>query len=301
MKKATYLLSGIIMGIAMMFIIAHKPGDDSTQVSQTPEGTLYFPAIKIPLEIDFAGEAVPLDDFEVRERLDRELLVNGYWHSSTLQNLKLANRWFPTIEKILEENDVPDDFKYLAVIESGLRNLVSPAKAEGVWQILKSTGQGYGLTINSEVDERYDIEKACVAACKYFKEAHEKFDNWTLAAASYNMGMGGVSSKLKSQGVDSYYDLLLNSETSRYVLRALAFKAIYSDPAKYGFYIDNDDLYEPIEYRTVEVKSSITDLATFAKKEGTTYKMVKTLNPWLRSTKLTVATGKVYEIKLPMK
>lgn len=266
----------------------------------TGEGQPYYPAVKIPDNLTFAGEPVPLTDFEVRERLDRELLVNSYWHSQTLQNLKLANRWFPVFEEILAKNGVPEDFKYLAVAESNLRNVVSPARATGVWQIMKGTGLEYGLKINGEIDERYNPEKATEAACQYLLKAYDKFgDDWTLAAASYNMGMPGLDKKLNAQKVDSYYDLYLNSETSRYVFRILAFKLIYENHERYGFILDEEDKYAPLDYYVVDVTSSIPDLASWAKEQGTTYKMLRVLNPWLRSTRLTVSPGQTFSIALP--
>ncbi|MBC8173910.1 MAG: lytic transglycosylase domain-containing protein [Chitinophagales bacterium] len=266
-------------------------GDESTMVK-------YF-AIKLPEALSFAGEAVPLHDFEVRERLDRELLVNTYWHSNTLQNLKLAHRWFPMIEKIFAENGIPDDFKYIALAESGLRNVVSPSNAEGVWQFLAETGKQYGLRINSEVDERYDVEKSTEAAVKYFQEARVKFNNWTLSAASYNAGMGGIESNLKYQKVNNYYDLFLNQETSRYIFRVLAFKVIYENTEKFGFMLDDEDVYDPLTYKTIDVNASITNLADFAIQSGTNYKMLKYYNPWLRSSALTVKNGEQFKLKLP--
>jgi hypothetical protein len=214
--------------------------------------------------------------------------------------LKLAHRWFPEIEKIFSEHNIPDDFKYIALAESGLRNVVSPAKAEGVWQFLSETGRQYGLTINSEVDERYDVEKATLAAVKYFQEAKAKFNNWTLSAASYNAGMGAIENSLKNQKVDNYYDLYLNAETSRYIFRIIAFKIIYENTEKFGFMLDDEDLYQPLAYTTVEVKSSIPNLADFAIEHGTTYKMLKFYNPWIQSTTLNIKPGTKTIIKLPV-
>ncbi|MFN3939070.1 MAG: lytic transglycosylase domain-containing protein [Chitinophagales bacterium] len=256
-------------------------------------------AIKLPKEVEFAGEKVPMEDFEVRERLDRELLVNTYWHSNTLQNLKLAHRWFPVIEKIFAENNIPDDFKYIALAESGLRNVVSPASAEGVWQFLAETGRQYGLRINEQVDERYDVEKSTLAAVKYFTEAYAKFNDWTLAAASYNAGMGAIERNLQYQKVNSYYDLYLNNETSRYIFRIIAFKIIYENTERYGFMLDDEDLYPPLAFSNVVVDTTIADLAQFAAANNTNYKMLKYFNPWLRQQSLTVKKGETYTIKLP--
>ncbi len=258
-----------------------------------------YPAVKLPAKLDLAGEPVPMDDQEVLERMDREILVNTYWHSQTLQNLKLANRWFPVIEPILARHGVPDDFKYLAVAESNLRNVVSPAEATGVWQILATTAREHGLTVTAEIDERYDVERSTEAACKYLLAAHKRYGNWTLAAASYNMGMSGVDRRLKEQQVENYYDLFLNTETSRYVFRILAFKLIYEQHERFGFVLDQEDYYPALDVRSVEVSSSIADLATFARENGSNYKMLRYHNPWIRSSKLTVAPGKRYNIKLP--
>ena len=255
--------------------------------------------VRISGKILFAGEEVPLADREVRERFDRELLVNTFWHSNTMLNYKLANKYFKDIERILKENGVPSDFKYLAVAESGLRNVVSPAGATGFWQFLKATGLEYDLEINNEVDERYDYEKATLAACKYLKEAKAKFGTWTLAAASYNVGMGKLNQRLTEQKVESYYDLYLNSETSRYLFRILSYKMVFENPSKFGFHFKKGDLYEPYDYKNVLVESSIPDLAQFALDNGTTYKMLKIVNPWLTSTKLTISAGNSYMIKIP--
>ena len=258
-----------------------------------------YPAIKLPENLMLAGESVPLDDQEVRERLDRELLVNSYWHSQTLQNLKLANRWFPIMEPILAKYGVPDDFKYLAVAESNLRNVVSPAEASGFWQLLATTARENGLTVNTEIDERYDVERSTEAACKYLLTAHKRYGDWTLAAASYNMGMNGVDRKLADQEVKSYYDLYLSTETSRYVFRVLAFKLIYEQHERFGFVLDDEDYYPALDYQVLTVSASIPDLASCAKEKGSNYKMLRYLNPWLRTNKLTVAPGKTYELKLP--
>ncbi|MEZ4916916.1 MAG: lytic transglycosylase domain-containing protein [Chitinophagales bacterium] len=255
--------------------------------------------IRISGDVSFVGESVPLKDQEVRERFDRELLVNTFWHSNTLLNYKLANKYFSIIDEILKENNVPLDFKYLAVAESGLRDVVSPAGAAGFWQFLESTGKHYGLEINSEVDERYHLEKATKAACDYLKEGKGKFGSWTLAAASYNVGMGKLEKRLGEQKVENYYDLYLNSETSRYIFRILSYKMVFENPDKFGFHLRKSDLYEPFKTKDVLIESSIADLAQFAQDNNTNYKMLKLANPWLRSDKLTVRDGKSYIIKIP--
>lgn len=257
--------------------------------------------LNFPKDLNFAGEKAPGHDILVREAFDREILVNTYWQSNALLIHKRAHRWFPVIEPILKKNGIPDDFKYIAVVESGLTNIISPQNATGYWQIIESTGQLYGLEINEEVDERYNVEKATEAACKYFKEAYKKFGNWTLVAASYNMGMGGLEGQLRKQKVSSYYDLLLNEETSRYVFRILAVKELLSRPGEYGFVLRKRDLYPPIPTYKVYVDSTINDLPSFAIAQGVNYKILKIFNPWLRKSMLSNAGKKKYAITLPKK
>jgi len=258
-------------------------------------------SLNIPENLSFAGERVPLEIEDVRESLDRELLVNTYWQSQSLLFHKRANRWFPVIEPILAENGVPDDFKYLAVIESGLDNVVSPAGATGYWQIMRDTGREYGLEINNEVDERYNVEKSTVAACKYLKKAYEKYGSWTMAAASYNVGMRGLERQVNRQKADNYYDLLLNTETGRYLYRTVAIKEILSKPAQYGFHFRPKDLYQPYETYDVTINTAVDDFANFAFEHGVNYKILKILNPWLRDTYITNPLKKEYTIKLPVK
>lgn len=310
MKQLQYMILGALIGGALVVFLSSapeiKPGgtvtvastDTLRQLGSEVSMAKYY-AIKLPKELSFAGEPVPMHDFEVRERLDRELTVNSYWHSNTIQNLKLAHRWFPVIEKILAENNIPDDFKYVALAESGLRNVVSPASAEGVWQFLAATGRQYGLIINDQVDERYDVEKSTLAATKYLAESYKTFNNWTLTAAAYNAGIGAIEKNLIYQDVSSYYDLYLNTETSRYVFRILAFKVIYENTEKFGFMLDEEDLYDPLHYSTVRIDTSIADLAKFAAANNTNYKMLKYFNPWLRKESLTVGKGESYTIRLP--
>lgn len=260
-----------------------------------------LPAVSfdLPTDIEFAGEAVPMKIPDVRERLDKELQINTYFHSNTIFLIKRANRWLPQIEDVLRENDVPDDFKYLPLIESSLINAVSPRDAVGYWQILEDSGKEFGLEITREVDERFDPIKATEAACKYLKKAYDKFGNWTLVAASYNRGMHGMQEALDDQQVSSYYDLYLNDETSRYVFRILAIKEIIENPTKYGFYVRPEHLYKEEPLHFVEVDESIKDLVEFAKEHGTNYKLLKRHNPWLREEKLTVKKGKSYVIAIP--
>jgi hypothetical protein len=262
------------------------------------DGTKYTP-VGYNLKMDFAGEEVPTFMADVQERLDKEMITNMNYHTNTTLVIKRANKVFPIIEPILKKYGVPDDFKYLAVIESSLVNAVSPAGARGVWQFMPATAKEKGMEVSDEVDERYHLEKSTEAACKYLVSAKEKFGSWTLAAASYNGGMNGISRKMEEQEVMDYYDLLLTEETSRYVFRILALKEIMSKSEKYGFNIPNEALYYNIPTKKIVIDSSITDLAKFAKTQGVNYKILKIHNPWLRDKKLTVTTGKKYEIEIP--
>ena len=256
-------------------------------------------AVDIPKDISFAGEAVPLDVFYVRESLDRELLVNTYWHNKTVLLFKRANRWFPVIEPILSEYGIPDDFKYLAVIESGLSNAVSPSGAVGFWQFLKGTAKDYGLEVDKDVDERYHVQKSTEAACRYFRDSYEKFGDWTLVAAAYNAGKRRITESLEEQAENSYYDLLLSEETGRYVFRILALKTIFDNPTQYGFFLREKDFYPPIPVKTVKVDKDIKDFVAFAKEHDISYKVLKMFNPWLRDKKLNVKRGKTYLISIP--
>lgn len=256
-------------------------------------------SIHIPKNLNFAGEKVPVTDFIVREAMEKELIINTYWQSQSLLLHKRANRWFPVIEPILKQNGIPDDFKYIALIESQLSNVVSPQGATGFWQLVEPTATGYGLVINDEIDERYDVAKSTQAACKYFNEAYRIFNNWTLVAASYNRGMTGVQAALDKQKVNNYYDLLLTEETSRYVFRILAMKEIISRPKVYGFILRKKDLYPPIASKKIIVDSTINDLALFAISQKINYKILKTFNPWLRANALTNTENKKYIIEVP--
>ncbi len=294
---AVVLLAGAA-GIHLFTYSSTNAENDLDHLRNFNDGYKVF-SLTLPNELSFCGEKVPLERLDVRERLDRELLVNTYWQSNTLLAHKRANRWFPLIGSILKREGVPEDMKYLALIESGLTNVVSPAGAAGYWQFMKDAGNEYGLEINSEVDERYHVEKATIAACKYLKAAYKKHGSWALAAASYNLGMGGVNKQITRQKKEDYYDLLLTEETSRYVFRILAMKEIIHDPERYGFHLRKKDLYPPYVTRTVEIKGPIEDIADFAIRQGTDYKTVKLLNPWLRDTKLTNKEGKTYTLLLP--
>ena len=258
-------------------------------------------ALKLPISMEFSDEAVPLDQPDIRERLDKELLVNTYWQSNMMLLLKRANKYFPSIEKILEEEGVPDDGKYLAVIESALENVRSPKGAKGFWQIMPSTAKEYGLEVNSNVDERYHIEKSTRVACTYLKKAKKRLGSWTLAAASYNRGMYGTDRLLEKQITDNYYDLLLNNETSRYVFRILAVKEIMSNPQRYGFIYGEEDLYQPIPVKKIGLDTAITNIAKFAKAQSVNYKIMKIHNPWLIQNHLNNKSRKYYEIEIPEK
>lgn len=258
-------------------------------------------ALKLPASLEFSGEPVPLDKPDIRERLDKELLVNTYWQSNMILLLKRANKYFPLIEEILKEEGVPEDFKYLAVIESALENVRSPRGAKGFWQIMPSTAKEYGLEVNSNVDERYHIKKSTRAACSYLKKAKKRFGTWTLAAASYNRGMSGIDRLLEKQITDNYYDMLLNSETSRYVFRILAVKEIMSNPQRYGFIYEPQDLYRPIPVRKIGLDTAINNIARFAKEQSVNYKIIKIHNPWLIQNHLNNKSRKYYEIEIPEK
>lgn len=275
------------------------PGTSVANHDPSVDNTYRIKALKIPEQLSFAGEKVPLGNPDVRERMDRELLVNTYWQSNGLLWIKRAHKYFPIIEPILKKNGVPDDFKYLAVIESDLLNVTSPAGAKGFWQLLRDTARENGLEVNDNVDERYHLEKATEAACKYIKNAKEKFGSWTLAAAAYHAGNYGLDKRLEEQMVSSYYDVLAGEMTERYVFRILAAKEILSNPNKYGFYFDESDLYTMPPNYTVKVDTTITNIAAFAKKYNSYYKELKAFNPWLRENTLNNRSHKVYFIKIP--
>nr|WP_262918388.1 lytic transglycosylase domain-containing protein [Belliella filtrata] len=254
----------------------------------------------LPESISFADEPVPLELEDVKERLEREIYVNAYWQSNMILLIKRAGKYIPTIEKILAENGIPADFKYLAMAESGLMNVTSPAGARGFWQFMPATAKEYNLEVSNDVDERYHLEKSTIAACLYLKKAYARYGNWTSVAASYNMGMGGLSKRKSEQKQNNYYDLLLNDETSRYVFRLLAFKEIFENAEKYGFNLAPKDLYTMPKLREVATSTDISNLADWAIKHNTNYKILKLYNPWLRSDRLRTSKGKVYEIKIPV-
>jgi len=293
----TWLIPGVVLIIGALSFMNN--GYEEIDESELIRRTYGVFAMEIPDSMTFAGENVPLENFDTWESLDRELLVNTYFHSQTLLYLKKTTRYFPVIEPILKEYNIPDDFKYLPLVESGLSNVVSPADAVGFWQWMEGTAREYGLEVNAEVDERYHLEKSTVAACKYLLKSYEKYQDWTLVAASYNNGRRGVDRQIERQDEMNYYDLLLNEETARYIFRILAIKLILEDPRKYGFYFEEDDLYQPIPCYKVAVDSSVSNFSEFAKSFNTNYKMLKFLNPWLRESYLSNKKGKSYQIKIP--
>ncbi|WP_042244187.1 lytic transglycosylase domain-containing protein [Jejuia pallidilutea] len=288
-----------LLSLCLLFIYALQdaPTDENFEKQLINDYNVY--ALQVPENLSFAGERVPLENPDILERMDRELLVNTYWQSNGLLMFKRAQKYFPIIEPILKKNGVPDDFKYLAVIESGLTNAVSPAGARGVWQIMKATGRENGLEVNDNVDERYHLEKATEVACNYLLKAKEQLGSWTLAAAAYNAGNAGVSRRLREQNVTDYYDLLLGEETGRYLFRIVALKEILSNPDKYGFNFREKDLYSNVPTFKVEVDTAVTDFTKFAEQFGINYKILKLHNPWLREPHLNNKSRKQYYIEIP--
>lgn len=286
----------LLIGIVLSFFGFTNKTDNGTIPERMPS---LIQSFTLPDQLEFAGESVPVDNFDTRESLDKEILVNGYWQSRTLMLLKRSKRYFATIEPILKKYGVPDDFKYLAMAESGLENVVSPAKAAGFWQLLESTALEYGLEVNGEVDERYNLEKSTEAACKYLLESYNKFGSWAIAAATYNAGRKGLENQIVKQKTDNYYDLLLNEETARYVFRLIAHKLIVENPAAYGFQISDDEYYPLIRTHDVSVDKTIPNIADFAMENSTNYKIIKQFNPWLRQNYLPAKPNKVYLIEIP--
>ncbi|MDR1552823.1 MAG: lytic transglycosylase domain-containing protein [Prevotellaceae bacterium] len=313
MKKTFIFLSCLIFFLIILIVYVNAKGDNKTN-SNTEKcicsdcekkaninsiNQQIINVIHVPESVSFAGEELPLSYFDVRESLERELNQITYSHSQTLLTIRLSGRYFGIIDSILKKQGIPDDFKYLCVAESNLQNAISTAKAVGFWQFLSGVGEYYGLEINEEVDERYNVEKSTVAASKYLKESYQKYHNWTLAAASYNMGTTNLNKVIENQQTANYYDLMLNPETIRYLYRIAAYKIIFNNPELYGFYISENEKFKPFKYREITVNYPIKSIAKFAKKHGTNYKMIKLLNPWLRKNTLTNKTKKSYKIKIP--
>lgn len=299
MKKSTlYFIAGFLTAAVILFTIGsafYKTNDEQVDF---PQGYRIISPV-FPSDLEFAGERVPVENFEVYERIDREIIVNTYFHSSSIISIKKANRWFPVIEPILERNGIPDDFKYLMIAESGASNSTSSAGAVGFWQFIEGSALKYGLEVNDEVDERYNVEKSTEAACRYLREAYTLFGSWTVAAASYNMGIPGMTKQLDKQKTNNYYNLVLAEETLRYIARIIALKEVMNNPAKYGFLINEDDLYNELPYEEVVVTGSIPNLADWAIDRGINYKILKLYNPWLRDNVLMNRSGKSYTIKIP--
>jgi hypothetical protein len=290
------------MALPVVCILPLTACSNSSRQLPDSVGTHLFTPVELPEKLEFAGEKVPLEYYDVRENLDRELLSTVYFHSQTIRYIKNAPRYFSIIEPILKSNGIPEDFKYLSVAESGFDvRAVSPAKAVGLWQLLESAAKENGLEINAEIDERYHIEKSTEAACRILKSAYQKYGSWSLVAASYNGGRAGLDQKIAAQKVKNYYDLLFVEETTRYVFRILALKLVMENPEEYGFKIEKKDLYPIVETEKLEVKGPITDLAAFAIGKGITYKTLKMFNPWLRETFLKNAARKTYTLKIPEK
>jgi hypothetical protein len=292
------IISSIFAGfVASRNLTVVRKKQDNISVADTIYANKSY---KLPDKVTFAGEQMPLDNFDTRESLEREILISAYRHSSTIMIIKRANRYLPVIEKILAKNKVPDDFKYLVAAESEYSNMISPAGATGYWQIMAGTGKEAGLEINNVVDERYDIEKSTQFACNFILKSFEKYGSWTLAAASYNGGRAGIDEQIRIQKEDNYYNLLLTEETARYIFRVVAYKLIINDPERYGFNLKEEDLYPELDCNVLKVDTTIADISEFAKMHGTNYKLLKFLNPWLRKPYFSPQPGKQYYIKLPV-
>ena len=301
MNRFSFFTAGLL---CMLLFISYSKFDPTTVVpgvkvkvsSPLPQN---IRAVPMKDKYSFAGESVPIQNFDVKERLDRELLVNTYWHSNTILCMKAGQRYLPIIEKALKEYNIPQDFKYIPMIETSLRNETSPAGAKGIWQFMKPVADSYQLEVTEEVDERFNYLKSTQAACRHLLRYKQRFGSWTLAAAAYNAGEGNLNKELDRQGEKTYYDLNINDESSRYIFRLIALKEIVEHPDDYGFVIYPEEKYNPIQTKSIEVKSSIPDLGDWARQHGTSYRMLKVLNPWLRSSALTNKLGKSYLIEIP--
>lgn len=295
-------MKNLFLFLSLIFIAAcqnQKPQEKNTskQKAVTSSAAVVFP--DLPQSMELAGTTINLQDEDLRERLDREVLMTAYYQSAWIGAVKRANRYFPQIERILKEEGVPDDFKYLAIIESNLQQAVSPVGAQGFWQFMPATAKLYDLEMNDEIDERLNIEKSTHAACRYLKDANNTLNDWVMTTAAYNRGVGGVLEDMKWQGTEHYFDTYQNSETGRYVFRLLATKLIYENPEAYGFYPDQMELYEPFHIQKVVVNETIPNLAIWANDQGFNIKILRKLNPWLKTTKLTVKGGKKFTLILP--
>lgn len=294
-KWMPWVLCPLLIGLGLLLGYAGRNNDWTRRI----QADYHIYGLDLPEDLSFCGEKVPNEVPEIQERLDRELHSNAYFQSNTLLMIKRANRYWPVITPILKANGIPEDFKYLPLVESGLTDAVSTAGAEGPWQILKATGESYGLEINKEVDERYHLAKATEAACKYLNQAYLKLGSWTLAAASYNMGMAGVGNSLNAQGEKDYYHLWLNTETSRYLPRLLAIKEVMEHPKSYGLHYKRRHLYAPLSGNLLPVDTGIGSLINFAHSQNINYLTLKASNTWLRSNNLPNPKRKMYQILIP--
>ena len=300
-KKYSFPVS-IFLFLFSIFFLSSSYLNNSDNIHQQGFNSKYnvYSVLK-PNDLKFADELVPNTSLDVWERLDKELLKNIYWQSNTLLYFKRANKYFPIIEEILAKNNIPNDFKYLALIESGFEYTVSPSGAAGFWQIMRGTAREYGLEVNYAIDERYNLRKSTEAACSYLRKAYDEFGSWTMAAASYNMGINGVRRKIEKQETNNYFNLHLNDETSRYVFRIIVIKEIMENPRKYGFVFRDNDLYTHPQVKQIMVDSTIDNLYSFAKDHNINYKILKKYNPWLRISKLPDESRRVYYIDIPIK
>ena len=305
MKYLNYILLFMIFGLVMFLSLFLSSNKDAEPIKEPENPVVKFITVAVtpPEQLEIFGKEIDLKRLDMRERYDREINSFTYLHSTTLMYIKKANKYFPIIEPILKANDIPDDFKYLAVVESNMDiRAISPAKAVGIWQLMTTAGRENGLEITDQVDERYHLEKATVAACRYLKTAYSRYGNWCDVAASYNAGMGRISGEMKNQRVNSAFDLLLVEETSRYLFRIMAIKEVFSNPYKYGFVLKPENLYQPVETKEVEITQDIPDLAAFAQNYNLTYRELKEFNPWLRENKLKISpAGKKYILNIPEK
>jgi hypothetical protein len=306
MEKHMYIFATVMIGfLSLVIFSSFNDKDKQQEASFFPDSSgvnQRITAFDLDAKFTFAEEAIPADNFDAIERLDRELLINSYLHATTLLNIKTANRYFPVIEPILKSHGIPDDFKYLSVAESNLRMATSSAGAKGIWQFLESVGEAYGLEINGEIDERYHVEKSTEAACKFILYLKNRFGTWTMAAAAYNMGETALAKRIEDQKAETYYDLNLNEETSRYIFRIIAIKEIMQKPRHYGFYVEDEQLYLPFQkYSTLIITEPVPNLASLAQQYGTSYRMLKVFNPWLTGSSLPNKSGKTYEIRVPNK
>jgi membrane-bound lytic murein transglycosylase D len=300
LRGAASFVAGALFTMFLFSQFAFKDVKAENSRSNTPD-IVKWSAPAIPSDISFAGEKVPVERWDVKEKFDRELLLNYYSPGNILYLVKLSNKYFPVISERLKAQGVPDDFKYLCIAESMMQSwAVSRVGAVGYWQFMPGTAPGYGLLVNDQVDQRRDLERSTDAAAKYLKQAYAKFGNWTAAAASYNCGMGGYNSQATFQRTNNYYDLMLPEETNKYIFRILAFKHLLGNAKELGYHVADEDKYSPVEYRTVTVNSNIPDLAQFAINQGTNYKILRLMNPWIKGRSLN-GTGKNYVIKLPVK